>query len=176
MNRDVRALTWLPALLAVVSGIALRDCVLLASAGPLALAGFEHRMDQDRPQNPLSAALRCLRAGLGAVLAAAVLALAVLGAWLDWWQPANDSPALAAALLLAFSAATRGQPDAASLALAAAPAGPLLLLAGVSTLAFEAYGVPLVCCAAAVAAAAFLAWRGLTLLGDEAQLLLRAAE
>ncbi len=176
MKRDDRVLTWLPALLAVVSGVALRDCVLLASAGLLALAGFQRRMDQDRPQNPLSAALRCLRAGLGALLAAAALALAVLGAWLDWWQPANDNPAVAAVLLLAFAAATRGRPAAEALAPAAAPSGPLLLLAGVSVLAFESYGVPLVCCTAAVTAAAFLAWRGLTLLRDEAQLLLRAAE
>lgn len=177
MNRDARALTWLPALLAVISGVALRDCVLLASAGLLALAGFQRRMDQDRPQNPLSAALRCLRAGLGALLAAAALTLAVLGAWLDWWQPANDNPAVAAILLLAFSAATRGRPAAESLAPdATAPTGPLLLLAGVSTLAFEAYGVPLVCCTAAVTAAAFVGWRGLTLVRDEAQLLLRAAE
>jgi hypothetical protein len=180
MNHDARLLTWLPALLALVSGFVMRDCVLLASSGLLGLAGFQRRMDQDRPQHPLSAALRCLRAGLAAMLAAATLALAVIGAWLDWWQPANDSPAVAAVLLLAFSAATRGRPTVASHgagpANSGAPVGTLLLLAGVSALAFEAYGVPLVCCAVAVAAAAFLAWRGWLLSHDEPHLLLRAAE
>lgn len=180
MNRPSRILTWLPAALAGVGGVVLRDCVLLASAGLLGLAGFAHRMDQDRPQNPLSAALRCLRAGLGAMLASAALVFALFGAWLGWWQPANNNPAVVAVLLLALSAATRCASATAQHApdrtKAPEPTGPLLLFGGLSTLAFEAYGIPLVCCIAAAAAAAFLAWRGLSLSRDEAYLLLWAAE
>ena len=172
--------TWLPALIALAGGILLRDCVLLAGAGLFALGGFRRRMDQDSPQQPLSAALRCINAGLGTLLAAATLVMMLVAAWLDWWQPANNSPIAAAAVLLVLFAAFRalpGMPRQGGESTASdASAEYLLLAVALSTLAMEWLGVRLVCCAAAATAAVFLAWTGWHLLHDDASFMLRAAE
>ena len=180
MNRSARLLTWLPALLALGSGIWWRDCVLLTSAGLFALVGFRRRMDRDSPLNPLVAGLRCLNAGVGAMLAGAALVLMLAGAWLDWWQPANDSPGVAAAVLLLLFALLRAQPvsQAQQPRRQATDSGTesLLLAAGLATLVLEGLGVRLICCAGAATAAAYLAWSGWHLLHDDARFMLRAAE
>ncbi len=110
MRHYTARLTWMPALLALASGGFLRDCVLLACAGLFAIGGFRRRMDQDSPQGPLVAALRCINAGLGALFAAAALLMMLVGAWLEWWQPANNSQIAAAAVLLVLFAAFRALP------------------------------------------------------------------
>jgi hypothetical protein len=176
VNRAAHWFTWIPALLTLAGGVALRDCVLLASSGLLALAGFTRRMDLDSPMNPLSAALRCVRAGLGALLAAALLTLALIGIWLEWWQPANDSQAAVAILLLASTMVLSVRHAARSNIVDAPPRCAVLLLAGLTTLAMEAWGVQLVCCLAAAAAALYLGWRGVSLSCREAHFLLRAAD
>ena len=172
--------TWLPALIALAGGILLRDCVLLASAGLFALGGFRRRMDQDSPQHPLSAALRCINAGLGTMLAAATLVMMLVGAWLDWWHPANDSPIAAAAVLLVSFAAFRalpGTPRRLGEPTTSDAGMEYLMLAGaLATLAMEWLDVRLICCAGAATAAAYLAWTGWHLVHDEASFMLRAAE
>lgn len=180
MRHYTARLTWMPALLALASGSLLRDCVLLACAGLFAIGGFRRRMDQDSPQRPLVAALRCINAGLGALLAAAALLMMLVGAWLEWWQPANNSPITAAAVLLVLFAAFRALPglppgDAPS-AVSDARTEDLVLLVAMAALAMEPLGVPLVCCAGAATAAAFLAWTGWHLVRDDAGFMLRAAE
>jgi len=83
------------------AGIARRDCALIAAAGPLALAAFYGRMDADAPVDAFRAAVRCVAAGAGSLLAAvllvAVVALAVRGLWL----PAHDPYFVGAAVLAA---------------------------------------------------------------------------
>ncbi len=180
MNRAARLFTWLPALLALGAGLWWRDCVLLAAAGLFAMAAFRRRMDHDSPLSPLAAGLRCINAGIGAILAAATLVMIMAGAWLDWWQPANDNPALAAAVLLLLYALLRAQPVSPAqrrrqLTLDSGTES-LLLVAGLVTLALEALGVWLVCCAGAATAAAYLAWSGWHLLHDDASFMLRSAE
>ena len=183
MRRRTSLSTWLPALIALAGGILLRDCVLLASAGLFALGGFRRRMDQDSPQHPLSAALRCINAGLGTMLAAATLAMMLVGAWLDWWHPANTSPIAAAAVLLVSFAIFRALPahrfrgaESGLSDMSDAGLEHLLFAAALATLALEWLGVRLVCCAGAATAAAFLAWTGWHLLRDDASFMLRAAE
>lgn len=180
MRHNTTRLTWLPALLALAGGILLRDCVLLACAGLFALGGFRRRMDRDSPQRPLLAALRCINAGLGAMLAAAALLMMLGGAWLDWWRPANNSPITAAAVLLVLFAAFRAMPGSppGGAAPAVSDARPeyLALLVAMATLALEPLGVLLVCSAGAAAAAVFLAWTGWHLVHDDASFMLRAAE
>lgn len=180
VNRAARLFTWLPALLALGGGLWWRDCVLLAAAGLFALVGFRRRMDHDSPMNPLAAGLRCLNAGVGALLAAAALVAMLAGAWLEWWQPANDNPGLAAGVLLLLFALLRAQPVSAAQRPRhlASDLGTesLLLAAGLATLVLEGLGVRLVCCAGAATAAAYLAWSGWHLLRDDARFMLRAAE
>lgn len=180
MNRTARLFTWLPALLALGGGLWWSDCVLLAAAGLFALAGFRRRMNHDSPLNPLAAGLRCLNAGVGALLAAAALVAMLAGAWLEWWQPANDNPGLAAAGLLLLFGMLRAQPVAPAQRRRhlASDSGTesLLLAAGLATLALEGLGVRLVCCAGAATAAAYLAWSGWHLLHDDVNFMLRSAE
>ena len=181
MRHNTARLTWMPALLALASGILLRDCVLLAGAGLFALGGFRRRMDRDTPQRPLVAALRCINAGLGAMLEAAALLMMLVGAWLEWWQPANNSPIAAAAVLLVLFAAFRalpGLPPGPSSAPAVSDTRPedLVLVVALGALATEPVGVPLVCCAGAAIAAVYLAWTGWHLVRDDAGLMLSAAE
>jgi hypothetical protein len=180
MRHGIAPLTWLPALLGLAGGILLRDCVLLASAGLFALGGFRRRMDQDSPQHPFAAGLRCINAGLGAMLAAAALLMMVLGAWLGWWQPRNDNPFAATAVLVVSFAVFRVLPglpprDAAP-AVSDAGVEVLILAAALAALALEWLGVRLVCCAGATTAAVFLAWNGWHLLRNDAGFMLRAAE
>ena len=180
MNRTARLFTWLPALLALAGGLWWRDCVLLAAAGLFGLAAFRRRMDHDSPLNPLTAGLRCLSAGIAAILAAAALLVTLAVAWLDWWQPANDNQGLAAAVLLLLFGLLRAQPvsPAQRRRHLASDSGTeaLLLAAGLATLILEGLGVRLVCCAGAATAAAYLAWSGWRLLHDDANFMLRSAE
>jgi hypothetical protein len=180
MIRVRRLLTWLPALLALGIGVGLRDCLLLAASAWFSAAGFRRRMDQDAPFNPLAAALRCISGGIGALLASAALMAMLAAAWLDWWQPANDSPGTVAAVLLALFALMRAGP-----ALPAERLSPLradvfapylVLAAGLATLAAQAQGVQLICCAAATAVAIHLARVGWHLAHAQTAFLLRAAQ
>lgn len=180
MRRRTSLGTWLPALIALAGGILLRDCVLLACAGLFALGGFRRRMDRDSPQQPLAAGLRCINAGVGTMLAAASLAMMLVGAWLDWWQPANNSPIAAAALLLVLFAGFRALPGlpprGAEPTVSNTGVEYLMLATALATLGMEWLGVRLICCAAAAAAAAYLAWTGWHLVHGDASFMLRAAE
>ena len=98
--RFAAMLTWLPALASLALGVLLRDCVMLSASALLAMKGFHDRMDRDAPLRPLSAVLRCLRAGLASALLAAALAAMLVAGFLDGWHPANDQPLLVGALLV----------------------------------------------------------------------------
>jgi hypothetical protein len=173
MIHGVHADAWLPGLLALAGGVWLRDCVLLAAAPWFAFGGFLHRMDRDSPQHALAAALRCICAGVGVLLAAGAIAVALAAAWLDWWQPANDQPILVAALLASLFGVYRWLPDHAARPARLAELGMLML--ALATLGGEVLGLPLICCAAALSAAAALAWAGWRLLRCDARFLLSVA-
>lgn len=163
-------LTWLPALVALAVGVPLHDCVLLASSAVLAMKGFHDRMDHDAPQRPLSAVLRCLRAGLASTLLAVALVAMLVAGFLDWWHPANDQPVLAGGLLLLLVAASRRASTAVS-----ATDVALMLLAAASLLS-TALGYPLAACAFAAATALYLAWQGWLLMRHVASDLWQAAQ
>ena len=183
MMRAQRLLTWLPALLSLGIGVALRDCVLLAASAWFAAVGFERRMDHDAPFNPLAAALRCICGGVVMVLASAALVAMLTGAWLDWWQPANDHPGTAAAVLLALFALLKVGPSLpadwqkrARARSTLSVSQYLVLAAALATLALQAQGVRLLCCAAAAAMAIHLIRFGWYLAHEQSAFLLRAAQ
>ena len=164
------ALTWLPALVAVAVGVPLHDCVLLASSAVLAMKGFRDRMDHDAPQRPLSAVLRCLRAGLASTLLAVALVAMLVAGFLDWWHPANDQPVLAGGLLLLLVAASRRAGKAVS------STDVALLLLAAATLLSTGLGYPLAACAFAAATALYLLWQGWLLMRHVASDLWQAAQ
>lgn len=163
-------LTWLPALVALAVGVPLHDCVLLASSAVLAMKGFHDRMDHDAPQRPLSAVLRCLRAGLASTLLAVALIAMLVAGFLDWWHPANDQPVLAAGLLLLLVAMSR----LAGIAISAAET--VLLVVAAAALLSTALGYPLASCAFAATVAIFLVWQGWLLMRHVASDLWQAAQ
>lgn len=95
-------LAWGLPLATLAAGVFLRDCLVLAASGPLALCAFYLRMDADAPADPFRASIRCALAGIGSLLGAGALALATGAAILGYWQPSHGT-ALAGAGLLAAS-------------------------------------------------------------------------
>jgi len=95
---------WALPLVTLAAGIALRDCVIAAAAGPLALYAFLAGMDEDTPMDAFRAAIRSAVAGSVSILAAIALAVMVLAAAHGYWQPVHEWP-LADAGLLAISLA-----------------------------------------------------------------------
>lgn len=83
---------WALPLFALAAGIALRDCVIIAAAGPLALSAFLADMDDDAPLDAFRAAMRTALAGVAAILAAIALALMTLAAVHGFWQPIHEWP------------------------------------------------------------------------------------
>ncbi len=168
-------LTWLPAFVALTVGVLLHDCVLLASSAVLAMKGFHDRMDRDAPQRPLSAVLRCLRAGLASALLSIALVAMLAAGFLDWWQPANDQPVLVGGLLVLLLAASK----VASVAISAveiSAAETALLVVAAAALLSTALGYPLASCAFAATAALYLAWQGWLLMRHVASDLWQAAQ
>ena len=169
-HRLAAALTWLPAVVSFAAGVLLHDCVLLASSALLAMKGFHDRMDRDTPQRPLSAVLRCVRAGLASALLAVALSLMLVAGFMDWWQPANNQPLLAGGLLVVLVAASR----VGSLVITAAESA--LIVVAAAALLSTALGYPLASCAFAATAALYLAWQGWLLMRHVAGDLWQAAQ
>lgn len=105
MSRTGTRIRWVPPLATLAAGIAMRDCVLVAAAGPLALYAFLAGMDEDAPMDAFRAAIRSAVAGSASILAAIALAAMALAAVHGFWQPVHEWP-LADAGLLAISLAT----------------------------------------------------------------------
>lgn len=95
----IRAGPWLAAA-SLGTGIVRNDCALIAAAGPLALAAFYLRMDAEAPVDAFRAAVRCIVAGAGSLLAALLLLVVVVLAMQGLWLPAHDPYALGAAVLV----------------------------------------------------------------------------
>lgn len=90
MTASAMRLGWWPALICLAAGISLRDCVVIAAAGPLSLCAFYSGMDTSAPVDAFRAAMRCAMAGITAILAAIGLAIAVLAAVHGVWQPSHE--------------------------------------------------------------------------------------
>ncbi len=97
-------LRWGLPLAVVTTGVVLRDCLVIAAAGVLALCAFYHGMDARAPMDAFRAAIRSALAGIASLFAAAALALATIAAIYGMWQPAHDRY-FADAWLLAASVA-----------------------------------------------------------------------
>ena len=167
MAIPVRAGPWL-AVASLGAGIARRDCALIAAAGPLALAAFYGRMDADAPVDAFRAAVRCIVAGAGSLLAAALLLAAVALAVQGLWLPAHDPYFMGAAVLVAsVGGLVRVMADEHD-----AGAGgwllPLAATAGGAALALVAAGEPSgwATCALPIATAALMGLAGWRLLGE----------
>jgi hypothetical protein len=95
----------------LAAGIALRDCVIIAAAAPLALRAFYIGMDANAPMDAFRAAIRGALAGVASLVVAGVLALMTLAAIHGIWQPAHDrffaGPLFLGASILAFALSTR---------------------------------------------------------------------
>ena len=168
--RFAATLTWLPALASLALGVLLHDCVLLSASALLAMKGFHDRMDHDAPQHPLSAVLRCLRAGLASALLAAALVAMLVAGYLDGWHPANDQPLLVGGLLVLLLAASK----VGAVAVSAADSA-LMALAATALLA-SSLGYPLAACLFAAMAALHLAWQGWLLMRHVTSDLWQAAQ
>lgn len=81
---------WVLPLAILAAGIAMRDCVIIAAAGPLALYAFLAGMDEEAPMDAFRAAVRSALAGVASILAAIVLAVMVLAAVHGFWRPAHE--------------------------------------------------------------------------------------
>ncbi len=73
-----------------VTGTAWRDCVLIASAGPLALSAFYAGMDASAPMGGMRAAIRCALAGIVSLFAAVALGIVATAAIWGAWSPVHD--------------------------------------------------------------------------------------
>lgn len=97
----------------LVAGIVLRDCVVIAAAGPLALWAFYSGMDNSAPMDAFRAAIRSAIAGVASILAAIVLIIIAMAAVLGLWQPnhewLNASTGVLAVSLAAFVQLHRGE-------------------------------------------------------------------
>lgn len=78
-----------------------RDCMLVALSTVLAYRLFLLHMDRGAPWRALAAALNALSAGFVAVGVGVVLMAGIAAAWLEWWHPTAEHPAV---LLLVLSA------------------------------------------------------------------------
>ncbi len=175
MSAVPRAGSWLAAA-SLVAGVARHDCALIAAAGPLALAAFYARMDADAPVDAFRAAVRCVVAGAGSLLAAvlllAVVALAVQGLWVPAHDPYFAGVAVLVASAGALVRAMADERDAAAgrwlLPSAAAAGGAALaLVAAVEPTGWATCALPL-------ATAALMGLAGWRLLGEVSTGLLAA--
>ena len=89
LRADTRLL-WVATVALAATGIAWRDCVLIASSGPLALSAFYAGMDASAPMGGLRAAIRCALAGIASLLAAGVLGIVATAAIRGAWIPVHD--------------------------------------------------------------------------------------
>jgi hypothetical protein len=169
-------LGWWPAVICLAAGISLRDCVVIAAAGPLGLCAFYAGMDRSAPMDAFRASMRCAKAGIISMLAAIALAIAVLAAVHGLWQPSHER-LFAGAGVLAVSIATfalhfRGEgPDAPRVR----PwlAGCMALVAGGASAAI-AWNLEWSACALPFATAMLMALAGWRLLCEVASELLLA--
>lgn len=90
MSRADARLLWLAAVALAVTGIAWRDCVVIAAAGPLSLAAFHAGMDASAPMEGFRAAIRCALAGIASLLVASVLGIVATAAIWGTWSPMHD--------------------------------------------------------------------------------------
>ena len=105
MRRFGARIRWALPLAILATGIAMRDCVIIAAAGPLALYAFLAGMDEEAPMDAFRAAIRSALAGVASILAAIVLAVVALAAIHGFWQPIHEW-LFADVWLLAISCAT----------------------------------------------------------------------
>ena len=71
-----------------------RDCMLLALSMVLAYRLFLLHMDRGAPWCALTAAVNALSAGVLAIGAGLAMIASIAAAWLEWWQPTADHPAV----------------------------------------------------------------------------------
>lgn len=102
MNAIGSRLRWVSAIGTAAAGIVLKDCLVIAAAGPLALWAFYATMNAQAPTDAFRAAVRTASAGAVSLLAGMTLALATFAAIHGVWQPAHDE-FLAGAMVLAAS-------------------------------------------------------------------------
>lgn len=108
-------LVLVPALV-FAAGIARFDLALASGAALLAMRAFGASMSRQAPWDAWRAAIRCASAGLGALLLAVLVLLALLLALRGWWTPGTTSPTSAAVLVLGWAliAAAGGRAHAAA--------------------------------------------------------------
>ncbi len=90
MRRYGAQIRWALPLAILATGIAMRDCVIIAAAGPLALYAFLAGMNEEAPMDAFRAAIRSALAGVASILAAIALAVMVLAAVHGYWQPIHE--------------------------------------------------------------------------------------
>jgi hypothetical protein len=154
----------------LAAGIALRDCVIIAAAAPLALRAFYIGMDANAPMDAVRAAIRGALAGVASLMVAGALALMTLAAIHGIWQPTHDrffaGPLLLGASILAFGLSTREE-GAAATALSPWLIASAALTAGIAgTLAAQGFRWDL--CALPLATALLMALAGWRLLHEVA--------
>lgn len=176
MTASAMRLGWWPAMACLAAGIALRDCVVMAAAGPLGLWAFYAGMDRSAPVDAFRAASRCALAGMASILAAIVLGIAVLAAVHGLWQPSHER-LFAGAGVLAVSIVTlglrfRGEDKAAPCWRQAVVAGVALAAGG--AVAAIAWNLEWSACALPLATAVLMALAGWRLLREVASELLLA--
>lgn len=90
MRRFGARTRWTLPLATLAAGIAMRDCVIIAAAGPLGLYAFLASMEEEAPMDAFRAAIRSALAGVASILAAIALAVMALAAIYGFWQPIHE--------------------------------------------------------------------------------------
>jgi hypothetical protein len=159
--------------LVLAAGIARFDLALASGAALLAMRAFSASMSRHAPWDAWRAAIRCAIAGLGALLLAGLVLLALLLALWGWCTP-GSSPTSAAVLVLGWALIAAAGERAHSAAEGAIVAVMGMLAAGVAWTGWQA---PAAAVHAAVALCGLvLAARGWRLLRLASFALLQAKE
>ena len=151
-----------------------RDCMLVALSMVLAYRLFLLHMDRGAPWRALAAALNALSAGFVAVGVGVALMAGIAAAWLEWWHPTAEHPAV---LLLVLSAgAAWCCLSRSGRAQAAEELQLWLCVLGGVLVALEAQrgGWPIAPCLLVSAVAVAMLWAGWRLATETASCLIRA--
>ena len=159
-----------------VAGVAWRDCLLLAGSVVLGQRLFLGYMDRAAPWEAWRAAMRCVAAGVLAILLSCALLLLVVGAREGWWLMSREQPVASWAMLAVAGAACSGLRTAVAGMLAEGAFWLLVLAAAWVVTIAQSHGVPAAPCVFVIAVAVQVARSGWSLARHTASGLLHAVD
>jgi hypothetical protein len=177
-----RASTWLglfgPALVLglAATGLAWRECLLLAAAAFAAHRLFLWRLRAQPPMESWRVGVRCVFAGLGGLLAGSALVVVLAAAGGGFFEPSHARGNVALELIVVTGLLMTAVQPGGTQRLREAAAWGLLVAGSGLALAAAAAGHVLVPCALVAAVALYLGWCGWSLARGASSGLLRSGQ